>query len=540
MRAVRPLLAAVTLSGCMVACTPASASADICSVFSWVSGVAGKACTVVKRGDRLINAGKKVVTGHPGAALKTVFGGGGGGSGGGASVTTKVALAAILAWTVVGAKFALHETAKVIEKTTRPELTTMWFSSTYWRIAGISALLTIPFLCAAAVQALMRSDLSLLARAALGYLPLSLLAVGIAAPVAMLLLAASDEMSAVVSAAAGGAGGHFLGRVGAVFGTLSLVARAPFLVFLAGLLTAAAALALWVEMLMREAAVYIVVLMLPLAFAAMVWPARRVWAVRTVEVLIALILSKFAIVAVLALGGAALGQSGSPGAAGMLTGLVLVLLAAFAPWALLRVLPLAELASSAAGHWSGEIRGIERTGTAAADAADRGAGWAGAVVSGLRNQAAAVNASSEPAIEATVEPGAASTPAPATAATNAHSREGRIEEDAAAAGVTADGNTNSGEAAGSGGARRAPGRNQRTLGRNLRSRMRAGASSARSCSALNCSTDPMPAAAPHRRAWIGDPRSSPSRAARTRCPTARTRTRAWRESIPAHIPIRTA
>ena len=44
----------------------------------------------------------------------------------------------------------------------------------------------------------------------------------------------------------------------------------------------------------------------------------------------------------------------------MLTGLVLVLLAAFAPWALLRLLPLAELASSAAGHLGGEIRNIDK------------------------------------------------------------------------------------------------------------------------------------------------------------------------------------
>ena len=47
--------------------------------------------------------------------------------------------------------------------------------------------------------------------------------------------------------------------------------------------------------------------MLPLAFAALVWPARRIWAIRAVEVLVALILSKFVIVAVLSLGGAALG-----------------------------------------------------------------------------------------------------------------------------------------------------------------------------------------------------------------------------------------
>ena len=87
-----------------------------------------------------------------------------------------------------------------------------------------------------------------------------------------------------------------------------------------GLLAAFGALVLWLELLMREAAVYVVVLMLPLAFAAMVWPARRVWAIRAVELLVALILSKFAIVAVLTLGGAALGQSPFGGISSMLAG----------------------------------------------------------------------------------------------------------------------------------------------------------------------------------------------------------------------------
>ena len=71
---------------------------------------------------------------------------------------------------------------------------------------------------------------------------------------------------------------------------------------------------------MREAAVYVIVLMLPLVFAAMVWPARRVWAIRAVELLVALILSKFAIVAVLALGGAALGHSVGHSVTGLLAG----------------------------------------------------------------------------------------------------------------------------------------------------------------------------------------------------------------------------
>ena len=198
----------------------------------------------------------------------------------------------------------------MLGQTTTPQLGTTWFSSTYWRMAGIAALLTLPFLFAAAVQALIRSDLALLARAALGYLPLAMLAVSVAAPLTMLLLAASDQMSAIVSSAAGNAGSRASWpRPALLVGVAdALVSHSPFLAFLVGLLTVAGALVLWIELLMREAAVYVIVLMLPLAFAALVWPARRVWAIRAVELLVALILSKFAIVAVLSLGGAALGQ----------------------------------------------------------------------------------------------------------------------------------------------------------------------------------------------------------------------------------------
>ncbi len=122
--------------------------------------------------------------------------------GGGVSSAIKsVALAAILGWVASGAESALKETANVIDDTTSPQLTSSWFSASYWRVAGIAALLTVPLLCAAAIHAVVRSDLGLLARAAFGYLPLSLLAVGIASQLTMLLLAATDEMSAIVASA---------------------------------------------------------------------------------------------------------------------------------------------------------------------------------------------------------------------------------------------------------------------------------------------------------------------------------------------------
>jgi hypothetical protein len=272
--------------------------------------------------------------------------------GGVANAIKSAALGAILGWVASGAESALKETAKVIDDTTSPQLTSSWFSSSYWRVAGIAALLTVPFLCAAMIHAVVRSDLGLLTRAAFGYLPLSLLAVGIASQLTMLLLAGTDEMSSIVASASLHADGVFLSSTSVRAVAESVATGDPFVTFLAAIITVAATLTLWLELLVRNAAVYVIVLMLPLFFAAMVWPARRTLAIRAIETLIALILSKFAIVAVLSLGGSALGHSTIPGAASVLTGGTLVLLAAFTPWALLRMLPLHEVASAAAGGLS--------------------------------------------------------------------------------------------------------------------------------------------------------------------------------------------
>ena len=80
---------------------------------------------------------------------------------------------------------------------------------------------------------------------------------------------------------------------------------------------------LWLELLIRSAAVYVAVLFLPLAIATLVWPAVSHWCRRLVETLAALILSKFVIVAVLSLAAGAL-SSGTAGTgvhgAGLLLG----------------------------------------------------------------------------------------------------------------------------------------------------------------------------------------------------------------------------
>ena len=91
---------------------------------------------------------------------------------------------------------------------------------------------------------------------------------------------------------------------------------------------------------MRAAAIYVAVFFMPLALACYVWPATAAIARRTVELLAALILSKFVIVATLTLGVAAL--HGGPSADNAVVGSAILLIAGFAPFCLLRLAPIVE------------------------------------------------------------------------------------------------------------------------------------------------------------------------------------------------------
>jgi hypothetical protein len=342
------LIVAVFGAGCaQQLASPPPARADVlgfgCSLLGTIGeGWWGTACKkAVGVGGKVVGVGKKIL-----GIGKKVAGSG--------LAKRALGLAAIVAWVLGGAKWTMDHMASVISSTTSPALTASWFTGVYLRIEALALFFTLLFLCAAAVESLLRSDGALLAKAAFGYLPAAALLTALATPITMLLLLATDRLSSGLAAVAGGGATHFVTGTSAwVVGGLTAVD--PFFAVLAAGIVVAAGGALWVEMLIREVAVYVVVAMLPLVFAAMVWPARRVWAVRAVEVLVALILAKIAIVVVLALGGAALSHSGAGGLSKLLGGLALVVLGAFSPWLLLRLIPLAEVASAAVGHIRGHV-----------------------------------------------------------------------------------------------------------------------------------------------------------------------------------------
>ncbi len=83
----------------------------------------------------------------------------------------------------------------------------------------------------------------------------------------------------------------------------------------------------------------------------MIWPATSRWARRLVELLVAIVLAKFVIVAILSLASAALANTTLTQSDGntferMLAGAALLVLAAWSPFALLRLIPMMEVAAA--------------------------------------------------------------------------------------------------------------------------------------------------------------------------------------------------
>jgi hypothetical protein len=164
-------------------------------------------------------------------------------------------------------------------------------------------------------------------------------------------LAVTDAMSARVLSSAGvDTTNLFSGLTVFLAGTGASGPAVPaFVVFIGGLLVSLAALVLWLELVVRAAAVSVAVLFLPLALAALVWPAVAHWCRRLADTLVALVLSKFVIAAVLSLAAGAvaggLGLSGSGdggGFAAVVTGIALLVIATLSPFTLLRLVPAVE------------------------------------------------------------------------------------------------------------------------------------------------------------------------------------------------------
>ncbi len=259
------------------------------------------------------------------------------------------------------AAWIVAEVWSLISSTTTPSLDAGWFQSELLVMEQVVAVVVLPILLAASIGPVLRQDGKRLARVWLVGLPVAVLA-GFAASQAVgrgiqvvdllcrLFLDAGAQRRAklFITAVAGGQVGGEPLFVQGLLSTLTIVGT----------------VLVWLELVVRSAALYVATIFTPLALIGFIWPATLSMARRAVEILVSLVLSKFVIVVSVVLGMEAFVAS-NLGAA--ISGAAILLLAGFAPFALLRLAPVVE--ASAIAHLEGMSHRPFRAGVRSVSAA---------------------------------------------------------------------------------------------------------------------------------------------------------------------------
>jgi hypothetical protein len=265
----------------------------------------------------------------------------------------------VTTWVTNAAVWVTGKVGELIEATASPDVGASWFLGQYRSILAVAAALALPMLLLAVIQAVWRQDVWILIRSALGYLPMAFILAGVAIVATDLLIAITDDLSQRVAEGVGGKADNLLDSVAQAYRRAiedsSSDAVPLFGIFLGAIILAIGAFVLWLEMVIRDAAIYIAVFFLPLTFIAMIWPATSRFARRLVELLVAVILAKFVIVAIISLASAAITNANANALASgdqgqlferMMAGAALLILAAWSPFALLRLIPMMETAAA--------------------------------------------------------------------------------------------------------------------------------------------------------------------------------------------------
>ena len=262
---------------------------------------------------------------------------------------------------------------EVMDRTTSPHLTSEWFAGSagapyLTAVAAATGLLAVFLFCALIQGIVAGRPMELVRRLALdtpSAVAGILFTVAFAQVGVDLVDAMSDGIWELIRTKA-------VTAVDSVMRASTALQAGSFLSPLMLLIGMLAVLLLWFVLFVREALVYLVVALAPLAWATSVWPAIAQVRKRTLEMLAALVFSKLAIALALAVGLGALGGIGATGQPGdgvvangfaevgtMVVGVITFGLAAFMPFLVLKLVPIVEAAVIAQAVHSAPARAAQ-------------------------------------------------------------------------------------------------------------------------------------------------------------------------------------
>lgn len=286
-------------------------------------------------------------------------------------------------WMTDGATAITKYVAQAIGATTTPELKANWYEQRFGAMLalgfGLAALVAMLSIISAAI----RRDPEALGATFVAMWRAGLLTAA-ALPLTVIALGVADGITNYVAEGAVGTNAQdFWQDVSKAWGEGEFAGFGTAVVsFLFAFVQLVAGIAVWIELLLRNAAIYVAVLFLPAAMAASIWPPLAQWQSRLLRLLFVLIALKPVMVLVLSLAGSAVaaGMAGDAGIGVLLSAIVIFALAAFSPWALMQLVSI-----DGEGTWAGRsvtsgMRGATSEAGSRIGGAARTAGRAGSAL----------------------------------------------------------------------------------------------------------------------------------------------------------------
>jgi len=298
-------------------------------------------------------------------------------------------LDAVATWVITAATTITGFIAKEMAATSTPQLTSSWYTAQFAPMAALGGGLALLVTMIALASAALRRNAEELARTVTGIVRAGL-GTAVVVALTMIALRIADGISSQILANSQTAFWTELAKAWghsqfAGFGSSMLAA-------LIALLEVLGALAVWLELIVRNGVIYIAVLFFPVALAAAIWRPLSGWPGRLAKVLFLAIILKPVALIVLSLAGnaAAAGISGSQGLSTsigtILAGVVIFALAAFAPWTLMFLLAADTETAWQANALRMGLPSTKEMGSSARGAAGSAAGAVGGGIASLRSR----------------------------------------------------------------------------------------------------------------------------------------------------------
>lgn len=298
-------------------------------------------------------------------------------------------IGAVTAWVIGGVLAAIEAVWEVIDNTTTVQTSAEWFSlssdSPVAIAMAVGMSLTMLTVLLAVVRAVMAGSPGQVVRTVAHDLPLAVFAAVVTVAAAAVLLELADAISAWVWQSGRANASQALENMAKI--QLSGIPGSYFLGMMLSCMLLVALLFIWIVLFIRQSLIYIViVLALAFAWPVAIFPPLRDTAKKTLELLIALIVAKPAMVLAMSVGINALGGIGATAPpeeiscvgvgwaecwaqhaeqanvnlqielGALMTGIVTFGLAAFMPFLIWRLMPLVAAAVVAQGVASAPLR----------------------------------------------------------------------------------------------------------------------------------------------------------------------------------------